>query len=155
MPPASRRDRLRRLLREAGLRVTGARLAVLHAVAAARLPLTHAEVSASLNAVTVDHSTIYRVLQDLLAAGLLIRSNLGDRVWRFSLQLGHGAPSGCGQAHFICAHCGSVARLPASTFSTIKASAAVPDSVRPTLCEIRLRGLCTRCQRPPKRLPSG
>src|SRR6185295_16238667 len=83
---ALRRDDLETLkaaVREAGLRATPSRIAVLHLLRSAGSPVSHSEVVAKLASQAWDPATIYRNLTDLADVGLARRTDVGDHVWRF------------------------------------------------------------------------
>ena len=73
-------------IRTAGLRSTAPRVAVLRELEAATAPLSHADLVDSLGSQGYDRVTIYRNLTDLTEAGLVVRADLGDHVWRFELR---------------------------------------------------------------------
>lgn len=142
---ARQQHSLRVQIRAAGLRVTGARVAVLATVAAAPSPPSHAEIAAALSARDVDRATIFRNLQAFVETGLLRRTDLGDRTWRYELTSGEGAHSADGHPHFACSGCGRVACL-RGTVVHVKAPKAAPATVRNGTVEIQLRGLCDECR---------
>lgn len=128
-------------LRGAGLRVTAPRVAVLDALAQLARPATHGEVVERLADGGWDRATIYRNLTDLADAGLLVRTDLGDHLWRFALaddgpHVGH-------HPHFVCSACGEVACLPPVVLPV--AGPGVPRAVRSGHVEVQIRGLCDRC----------
>ena len=131
------RDRaeIRRLLRDAGLRATPARVATYEVLAGASTPLTHAQVVDLLDASGVERTTIYRNLIDLAEAGLVVRSDLGDHTWRFELIGGHRATHG----HFVCVDCGDVSCL-AGVEVTVQGRAVSQENI-----EVQLRGRCDAC----------
>ena len=131
-------------IREAGLRATGPRIAVLATVAGATSPPSHAEIANALIAHDVDRATIFRNLQDLVEADILRRTDLGDRTWRYQLSKGGGAHPADGHPHFVCRECGSVACL-SGTAVSVKAPRSAPATVRKGAIEIQLRGLCDGC----------
>ncbi len=134
-------EAIKHSIREVGLRATPARIATLKLLHAATSPLTHAEVSEELQDLGVDKATVFRNLNDMASAGLLRRTELGDRVWRFELVAdddGHGVA----HPHFVCVDCGSV-----SCMEEIKLTAG---SMRLSqefgeVTEILLRGHCNDC----------
>lgn len=133
----------RTLLRDAGLRATAARLAVLDVLISAGAPLSHGEVVRALAGRAVDRATVYRNLIDLADAGLATRGDLGDHVWRFA-----AAGAGHGQArhpHFVCRGCGRVQCLP-DTRVRVAAGNDAPEALRGDEVEIQIRGLCDDCQ---------
>src|SRR5690242_3545617 len=110
---------LRRALRDAGLRATGARTSVLQALIEAATPLSHSEVHERLAHQNLDRVTVYRNLTDLAEAGLVHKTDLGDHVWRFEWR----PPAATGEAlhaahpHFLCSDCGAIACLPLAAVS--------------------------------------
>ena len=92
-----------RLLRDAGLRVTRPRLAVLRAVR--RHP--HADTGSVLAAVrteepTVSHQAVYDVLGALSESGLVRRIQPAGSVARYELRVGDN------HHHVVCRSCGAV-----------------------------------------------
>lgn len=100
---------VRTLLLTAGLRTTAARLAVVRRLQLAKSPLSHAEVAEELVPLGFDKATIFRNLTDLVDAGLVARTELGDHVWRFELR-NPEHPEGH-HPHFVCVDCGMVTCL--------------------------------------------
>jgi len=129
-------------IREAGLRATPARIATLKLLHGATSPLTHAEVAEELQDLGVDKATVFRNLNDMATAGLLRRTELGDRVWRFEL-VAEDESHGSAHPHFVCVDCGTV-----SCMDEIKLTAG---SMRLSqefgeVTEILLRGHCNDCE---------
>ncbi|MEM9409629.1 MAG: Fur family transcriptional regulator [Planctomycetota bacterium] len=129
---------LKATIREAGLRATPARIATLKLLHDASSPMSHAEVAESLDEFGVDKATAFRNLNDLAAAGILVRTELGDHVWRFELNA-HGDAK---HPHFICVDCGNVSCLDdvKLTANSLRVSQAVGE-----VTEILLRGHCNDC----------
>ena len=149
-------DAVRTLVREAGLRCTAARLAVLQHLVAARGPKTHAEVAAALADRGFDRATIYRNLTELTEARLVSRMELGDHVWRFEVRRpragrGHGGE----HPHFVCNACGEVSCLegvqvaitprPGGRGTARSKSAARPRGGIGAVTEVLLKGRCADC----------
>ena len=151
-------DAVRALVRDAGLRCTPARLAVLQHLLRARGPKTHAEVAAALADRGFDRATIYRNLTELTEARLVSRMELGDHVWRFEIrrpQAGRGKKDE--HPHFVCTSCGEVSclegvdvaitpkpgrsRRTGGTKSAQSAAGGI-GSVR----EVLLKGQCSQCE---------
>jgi Fur family ferric uptake transcriptional regulator len=146
MPPRSRTPtdaELTDQLRAAGLRRTEPRIAVLRYMRTIDRPVAHADVSEALSARGLDRVSIYRVLVDLARVKILVRTDLGDHVWRFALARGD-ADHGREHAHFVCVTCGSVACLPAGAVR-IGAIAKGPRAVRTRQVEVQLKGECDAC----------
>jgi Fur family ferric uptake transcriptional regulator len=130
-------------IRAVGLRSTAPRVAVLRQLEAATAPLSHADLVESLGDEGYDRVTIYRNLTDLTEAGLVVRADLGDHVWRFELRRTNNAHSGH-HPHFTCTECGTVSCLPEESVRVLPAKGA-PKAITARTVEVHLRGLCDRC----------
>lgn len=138
-----RDDDLRQLLVARGLRVTEQRMTVLRELAKLRIPTSHSELTERLAGDGMDRVTIYRNLLSLTEAGLLIKTQLGDNVWRFELR-GSGKALHPEHPHFVCTQCGVVTCL---SQVRVKLSPA-PGSTRSvvsSISEIVIKGQCTQC----------
>jgi len=130
------------LLRRVGVRRTIARVNLLRCLADLDAPQTQAQISERLAPHGFDGSTVFRGLTDLTEAGLVVRIDAGDRIWRFELRdrdpMGVLDPNH--HPHVVCIHCGRLACL----------SHAVAD-VNPGAAEgwtihgLVLRGTCPVC----------
>ena len=153
-------DAARARLREAGLRCTAARLAVLDHLMAAAGPKTHAEVAESLSDRGFDRATIYRNLTELTESKIVSRVELGDHVWRFEIKRGHEHAEGEDHPHFLCTSCGEVSCLDdVNVAITPKPSKATPAAkegkagkkqaakkpVIRSVNEVLLKGQCENC----------
>ncbi len=134
------RTELEEILRQAGLRVTGARIATLDLLYRTDSPLTHADVAKHLGEIGANQTTAFRNLNDLAEAGLLRRTELGDHVWRFELIAAgdqkHGHP------HFLCVDCGSISCL---TDIELPEKGLQSNQHIREVTEILLRGHCNEC----------
>jgi len=135
-----------RLLRAAGLRNTAARRAVIHEITRAGAPMSHGEMIAALASRSFDRATVYRVLIDLEAAGILLRTDLGDRLWRF--ELNRREAHGRDHPHFVCTACSAVSCLPSASFA-LRAEGGVPASVTEGAYAVRIAGICDACTMQP------
>jgi Fur family ferric uptake transcriptional regulator len=106
-------------------------------------PLSHSDLIEALDGEGYDRVTLYRNLNDLAEAGLVLRTDLGDRTWRFELKGGDTAHPG-GHPHFTCSDCGTVSCLPDKSVR-IANTEQLPRAVRARAVEVTLRGLCDRC----------
>ncbi len=88
----------------------------------------------------LDRATVYRNLLSLTEAGLLVKTRLGDNVWRFGLLNVQSREHGT-HPHFVCTDCGGVVCLPESAV-TLRG-----EAVRNQVAEVQLRGRCVACQR--------
>ncbi len=139
-PRLLREDDLREILVEKGIRVTEQRMIVLRELAKLRVPVSHPELTARLDASTLDRATVYRTLLTLTEAGLLVKTQLGDGVWRFGFPATAKAEHG-EHPHFVCNDCGSVQCLPTNAVSLTGAA------TKNRVAEVQLRGLCSGCAR--------
>lgn len=136
-----------RVLRDAGLRKTGPRLAVLGVLERAKAPLSHADVAEQLADDGFDRATVYRNLIALTEVGLVRRTDLGDHVWRFEL-VRADAPHETVHPHFVCTDCGTVSCLPDVT---VRIDGSRNPAVAKKAVEVQLRGVCGDCE--PTKLP--
>jgi Fur family transcriptional regulator, ferric uptake regulator len=135
-----RDDDLRELLVSRGIRVTQQRMVILRELARLRMPTSHPELTERIAGDGLDRATIYRNLLSLTEAGLLVRTQLGDNVWRFELPQSTPGEHGS-HPHFVCSDCGSVACLPNSSVALSGAA------TRNQVAEVQLRGRCIGCVR--------
>jgi Fur family ferric uptake transcriptional regulator len=131
------------MIRRAGLRGTGPRMAVLRLLTESPVPLSHGDIVEALKADGMDRATIYRNLVDMTAAGLLTRSDLGH-IWRFEFRQPGAKKHSTEHAHFVCLKCGDVSCL-LETAVTIVPDKAAPRAVAARSVEIQLKGLCDTC----------
>ncbi|MDC0712693.1 transcriptional repressor [Stigmatella sp. ncwal1] len=141
--PQPKLAELQQKIRAVGLRSTSPRVAVLRELEAASAPLSHADLVDALGEEGFDRVTLYRNLTDLTEAGLVLRSDLGDHVWRFELRRAGKEHQGF-HAHFTCTDCGTVACLPEDSI-TLTAVKGTPRAIAAQAVEVQLRGLCDRC----------
>ncbi|ADO68657.1 Fur family transcriptional regulator [Stigmatella aurantiaca] len=141
--PQPKLAELQQKIRAVGLRSTSPRVAVLRELEAASAPLSHADLVDALGEEGFDRVTLYRNLTDLTEAGLVLRSDLGDHVWRFELRRAGKEHQGF-HAHFTCTDCGTVACLPEDSI-TLTPVKGTPRAVAARAVEVQLRGLCDRC----------
>ncbi|MDG1875774.1 MAG: transcriptional repressor [Mariniblastus sp.] len=132
---------MKQAIRDSGLRATPARIATLKLLHGADSPLTHAEVAQELHDLGVDKATVFRNLNDMAAAGLLRKTELGDRAWRFELVSEEDGEHGA-HPHFVCVDCGTVSCMDQVklTAGSMRLSQEFGD-----VTEILLRGHCKDC----------
>ena len=140
---APKTAQLQDTLRSAGLRSTAPRVAVLRRLERAATPLSHADLVDALADQGLDRVTLYRNLNDLAEAGLVVRTDLGDHTWRFELRP-EGASHATLHPHFTCTRCGTVTCLPEDAV-TLSRGRSLPGAVSRRAVEVTLRGQCDRC----------
>ena len=134
------RDEAKERIREAGLRATAPRVAVLLLLVKTTKPLSHSEVVDALGSDEWDPSTLYRNLQKLEEVGLArIASQVGG-VTRYEARAEDEGPHL--HPHFSCKICGAVECLPTATLAGPIAR-AWHQSIRGA--ELQLIGECPTC----------
>jgi Fur family transcriptional regulator, ferric uptake regulator len=131
-------EEIRQLLSTRKLRVTEQRMAILRELSLQQVPVSHPELTQRLAGTQLDRVTVYRNLLSLTQVGLLVRTQLGDKVWRYSF-LQDEASTHDMHPHFICILCGVIQCLPASAVSFHT------ELVCNEIAEVQLRGRCVAC----------
>jgi Fur family transcriptional regulator, ferric uptake regulator len=134
---------LKSTIRNAGLRSTAPRVAVLRQLIDNEQPISHGELVEKLQSLGIDRATVFRNLVDLTQAGLVRRTDLGDHVWRFELSKEEG--KGMKHPHFTCTDCGTVECLP-EVIVKARDSQKIPKALLQQRVEVQLRGKCDSCQ---------
>ncbi len=136
-----KKEEWKKILREAGLRSTAPRVAVLQLLCTSGRPLSHGEVLETLGHDDWDQATLYRNLLKLEEAKLIrVASRAGGITHYEYIQPGeetHHHP------HFVCGDCGQVSCLPCD-----QVSLKVDEKWRTLLAESELQfvGICTHCR---------
>ena len=134
-------EEIRQLLRDRAVRATPARIAVLQELRSATSPLTHADLAEKLVPLGFDKATVFRNLTDLTDADLIMRTELGDHVWRFEV-LDPNNPDSDKHPHFVCVECGDVRCLGDMTFTASSQRRAKGVG---RITEILIKGHCKNC----------
>lgn len=98
------------VIREAGLRATGPRIAVYCLLASANRPLSHTQVVEELNSQEWDQATVYRNLRKLVEANLARVATRVEGQDRYELRRNDQEPHL--HPHFSCRSCGTVECFP-------------------------------------------
>ncbi|WP_055326073.1 Fur family transcriptional regulator [Ralstonia solanacearum] len=142
-PEAAARARLRGL----GSRVTEPRVRVLAALMQGDAPLSHQAVCDTLPAdAGIDRVTVYRVLDWLVAGGIVHKTAGADRVFRFSLAEHDAAREAAHRAHshFHCTQCGRDFCLETATPPAVP-TPALPAGFAADHTELTIKGCCADC----------
>jgi Fe2+ or Zn2+ uptake regulation protein len=131
------------MLREADLRVTRPRVAVLAAVHAH----PHADTDALIVAVRADlgevsHQAVYDVLRALTTAGLVRRIQPSSSVARYESRVGDN------HHHVVCRGCGVIADVDCAVGDTPCLTAADDHGFTLDEAEVIYWGTCADCTRP-------
>lgn len=130
-------------LREAQLRATPPRVAVLVHLSRQPSPISHPEVCAALVRGGWNRGTLHRTLSDLTRAGLVRKRDLGDHLWRYEIiDRAHGLDED-EHPHFLCTRCGAVACLPAMEIEL--PSVGVPRVLTMGRFQLQIHGICDDC----------
>lgn len=141
--PGRTSSELQERLRDAGLRSTGPRIAVLRHLMDQATPVSHAELCHELKNEGLDRATLYRNLIDLADVGIVSRVDLGDHVWRFEVKSRDGAHEGS-HPHFVCSECGIVSCLTDSAVRITRGKRA-PKSLATKNVAIQITAKCDAC----------
>lgn len=97
-------------LRQAGLKVTRIRLAILDLIETHQQHMTADEMTAALRAkrIAADRVTVYRNIDRMIRSGLLIATHMPGRALRVGICT---QPEGAHHHHIVCCSCGRVAEL--------------------------------------------
>ncbi len=142
-PPSQPNDRdWAEYLRSSGLRATHAAIAVLKALDNAELPLSHDELQAMT--APIDRVTLYRVLERLVASGLVQRIASLDRVGRYV------AIQARADSYFECTACNRVLPLPddpalPALLSHLRRQLE-KQGLESTMTVFRVQGTCADCK---------
>lgn len=128
------------LLRDASLRVTSQRLAVMEAVYAN----PHADTDSIISAVRqelpeVSHQAVYDVLRALTAAGLIRRIQPRDSVARYESRVGDN------HHHVVCRSCGAIADVDCAVGEVPCLTASNDSGFSIDEAEVIYWGLCPTC----------
>jgi Fe2+ or Zn2+ uptake regulation protein len=129
-------------LRDAGLRVTRARIAVLEALERLGDHPTADEIHASIIGTgnRVSRATVFNAVDDLTAASLVMRADAGPGAARYEA-------AAAAHHHFICNRCGKVLDVAVAGPTTVATPLpGVPGRVDDT--QIIYRGVCSSCLEP-------
>ena len=136
------RDRLKALLRGAGLRATGPRVAVYAAVEKGGKPISHSQLVKQMRGHDLDSATIYRNLIKLSEAGLLKVVSRANGMARYAnAELGHDHDHE--HAHFVCSDCNTVSCLPEEALPKPKVEGRWSASLESA--QMVVRGTCPDC----------
>ncbi len=138
------KDRAVKILRrQAGLRCTAPRVAVLGILLAAESPVSREQIAAGLGGDAPNKVTIYRVLESFVEAGLVHRAFLQNRTWHF--ELGHNCTERQCHPHFTCTDCGRTHCL-TDMYLPMARSPHRGFVVHRQM--VQLKGLCPQCSGP-------
>ena len=127
------------LLKDAGLYCTGARIAVMETLAAAKHPLSQDQIAQAMDA-QPDKVTIYRTLTSLMKANLVHRAYVDERAAYY--ELAHHCSAQQCHPHFTCTQCGKTHCL---TDLKIPMARSPHRGFIVQRQQVRLEGICPAC----------
>ena len=135
-------DNILEQLRKHGERLTIQRRAVIEALIAAGTHLTIADIQryTETRGVGFDTSTVYRILEKLVDLGLVGRTDVGASGVVYELIVNDP------HHHLICLGCGSIIRIPDTTFDQLRQQVLTQFEFQPRLDHIAIFGYCHACQ---------
>ncbi len=141
------------LLKQKGLNPTPHRVMVLGILGNSPSPLSPQEIFATLQRFhPMNRVTLYRILEVLVAHGLVERIQSGDKAYRYGLnaQSPHAE-----HPHFYCSHCGGIQCVHAEGIhvQVEDIQKTFPGLIQKM--EIRLDGICKNCLRNHKQKKTG
>lgn len=136
------KDAFKQVLSDAGLKMTGPRVAVLEALKKLSKPADAKEIHACLAAGDVDPVTVYRILASFAEAGIVRRVDLRQDSVLYELSAHH-------HHHIVCTECGMIEDFESCDIEEftkkIIAKSAKFSSVREHSLE--LFGVCKKCSK--------
>jgi Fur family transcriptional regulator, peroxide stress response regulator len=129
-------------LRGSGMRLTHQRIEVVREIAAAD---DHPDVERVFRKVrtrvpTISLDTVYRTVATLVELGCVTRTTLTPGSARYDANVTH-------HHHFVCTRCGAAHDIVDPRLDAVRASAGTTGLGRVETVEVRLRGVCTDCER--------
>lgn len=127
-------------LKEAKLKVTRGRIAILNALAITNLPLNVNELSNRLNRQhsTINPVTIYRILNRLKKKGLVREIDFKEGKYRYELEENH-------HHHLVCNRCGTVENLEGCSVEKVEQSIKRTHNFLIKQHTLEFFGLCKNC----------
>ena len=133
------RARIEQRLRQAGLRLTPQRFAILDLLVRAESHPTAEDLGSRLNRrfPRVSRATIYNTLNSLCRSGLVREVYFEDGIARYDANLDP-------HHHFVCRVCRTLEDIPQQAVEALPASRMTPG-YRIETYEVVMRGVCPRC----------
>jgi len=130
---------MEQLLANSGIEFTKARANILEICMGAKRPLTVAEVAIKIGE-TAHLATIYRSLEKLASANLLVRIDFQEGKFRYEYVHDH-------HHHAVCEGCGRVAEVQDKKLESVMQNLKVESGFSITRHALELFGLCRSCQK--------
>lgn len=137
-------EMFRRYLRDRNLPVTHQREAVAETVFFGKAHLSAGEIERAVRdrGIAVGKATVYRTLELLREAGVVLEHDFGDGFKRYEPLGAHGH-----HEHLICMDCGKVVEFSSERFERMKGLIAEAHGFRHHHHRLEIYGVCRECQR--------
>lgn len=127
------------ILENSGIKATTARQKVLDICLRASSPLSVADVAKRVGS-TAHLATIYRTLEKLASANILVRIDFQEGKFRYEYVQDH-------HHHAVCENCGKVAEVQDKKLESLMNNLKVASGFSITRHALELFGLCGVCQK--------
>ncbi len=131
----------KKILKEAGLKKTEARLALIDLLEKEENPLDVSSIINALNAekIHVDQATVYRILDILTKKGLINRLEFGEGKYRYELTKSH-------HHHLICQKCGKIEDVEGNFVDRLEDEISAKNGFIVKSHSLEFFGVCKSCQ---------
>ncbi len=126
------------MLKDAGLKVTPGRTAVLTVLMNAEKPLSSPEIKQKISPLSLDQATIYRILHSLNNSGLVQNVSFGSDKSYWELQSHHH--------HLRCEKCDKVVNIPECNLHNMEKNLQVQSGFTDIRHSLEYLGTCEECQ---------
>lgn len=130
------------MVRQHGYRLTPQRRAILSALCRSASPVSagevYEEIKDRLGGMSVD--TVYRNLNQMAEAGIVVAIHAGREVLRFELQVGDH------HHHFVCLACHRIFCIPLCPFETPVSVSVDGHAFKVTGHSLEVYGYCSQCE---------
>ena len=135
-------EEMKDALRAHGMRLTHQRIEVVREIAGSE---EHPDAETIYRNVrtripTISRDTVYRTAATLVELGCVMRTTLTHGPVRYDANLEH-------HHHFVCMRCGAAHDIVDPALDKVRASASSAGIGSVETVEVRLRGVCTECER--------
>lgn len=131
-------------LRRHSLKVTGARLLIIKALARQTKPVTIKELHKIVGKENCDLATIYRLFNSLEKNKLLLRVDFGDGVARYEI-LTEDNPH---HHHIVCVRCAAIVKIEDCFVEQFQKTIAEQSGFKSVTHRLEFFGICPKCQHP-------
>lgn len=132
----------KKILKEAGLKKTEARLALIDLLEKEDNPLDVSTIIDGLkvDGIRIDQATVYRILDILTQKGLINRLEFGEGKYRYELQKSH-------HHHLICQECGRIEDVEGSFVDELEKEIKTKNGFLVKTHSLEFFGVCRYCQK--------